>query len=147
MVTRNLLELLYIFFLLSQISLMRYIFWASLSVLLYQHIMWLFFAYFAIFVEPWLSLYSSFIILSSLLESQVLIGQIISILIVPLLISAFFLDHLLFLGVGSIMVLLPDLVLRLSISNGWHLHGAKMVVWSFVWYECFDSTSCPPILW
>jgi len=54
----NLLVLLPIFLLLNYIS-MRYISWMSLLVLPHWYIMRLFFVYFVIFVEPYLSLYSS----------------------------------------------------------------------------------------
>jgi len=116
--TGNLLEILSIFLLLGQISLMWYICLANLSVLQHQHIMQLFFMYFAIFVESWLSFYFSLLILPSFFElTQMLIGQMIPILVISSLVSTFFLDHLIFLDVASIKTLLFGLILMLSIKQ------------------------------
>jgi len=55
----------------------------------------------------------------------------------------FFRGSSLILRVACVKLLLPGLLMRLSIKNWWHLHGAKIVLWSVAWYECLYSTSYP----
>ena len=114
----NLLVQLSIFLLLGHISLIWYMFRVSLLVLLYRHIIWLFFVYFAIFMEPCLDLYASLWILLSRFElTQMLVGQIFRTLVILPLLFAFFLDSPLFLDVASMKTLLPNLILRLNIKQ------------------------------